>query len=289
MDDLEEFRSAIADPTRGPLVAGMVRTELDRVVVAISADDVSSVPFSEPELMRRAEALYAATERLASMSALAGYWAPDSTARLWPHALAALLGARDRGSGLSVWLDLIGYPGLLVLYAFGLGASISRRYGTLATILASPVPDEHQQRRPAIVVVNSAYLREDVAVKLSGAKSARWPLSDHLLSAARPWFADVVPSDALFEREFDRFELLASLVYFDLERGDGDRAWSPIGRFARFGRYDHAIFDELLAETRLAATQSGLLESLGRPDEDRAAKTLAGFREHLAKAFAQVW
>lgn len=86
---MSESRSAIADPARGPEVSRLLRTALEGAVEAIRAEDVSGVPFSEEEFVRRADALRDATDELATMSALAGYWAPQSTARLWSHALAS--------------------------------------------------------------------------------------------------------------------------------------------------------------------------------------------------------
>jgi hypothetical protein len=203
--------------------------------------------------------------------------------------LAALLGARDRGNGVPVWLELISYPALLVEYAFGLGASIGRRHDALACVLTAPTPDPLNRWQPAVLQLNCTSLHESYAIKLEGASSRIWPLSDHLYSVTRPWFTKIVPLDALFEREFDRFEILASLVYYDLERGDKERGWSPIGRFARHGRYDTAIAGELIDEARRAVTETRLLADLAASDGDRAEVTLAGFDEHITKALRQVW
>lgn len=279
----------IADPAQGPQVADVLMAELGRVLEAIGEQDVSGVPYSDSELARRVGALGTATDQLARLSATSGYWAPVETARLWPQVLAALLGSRERGTGLRFWLELVAYPALLVLYAFGLGASIGRRHEALALALTAPAPSTSDRWEPAIIQVNSASFHEDMATKMPGAKSRRWALSDHLFEASRPWFADIVPLDALFEREFDRFEILASLVYFDLQRGEDKRGWSPIGRFARHGRYDQQISQELIAEARRVATETNLLGSLVVADGDRVAATLAGFDHHVTRALAQVW
>jgi hypothetical protein len=106
---------------------------------------------------------------------------------------------------------------------------------------------------------------------------------------ARPWFAEMVPSDALFDREFDRFEVLLCLVCYDLRRADKERTWAPVGRFARHGRYERAIHDELLREERQDSTTSTLLETLRTGDSDRLTTTLAGFEEHVRQVLAQLW
>jgi hypothetical protein len=288
-DPLAPFRAEIADPVLGPTIAQHVLGELEPIVQAIGADDVSGqVPYTDEEFVRRSAALAGATDRLARMSAMAGRWAPIETARAWPQLLSALLGVRDRGNGLHAWLELLAYPALLVEYAFGLGASIGRRYDNLALVLTAPTPDERQEWQPAVLQLNPASMEERFAIKLPGAKP-RWPLSNHLLSLGRPWFTEIVASDALFDREFDRFEVLICLVFYDLQRADKDRAWSPIGRFARYGHWDRAIHEELIREGRQVATTSNLLAALSSGDTDRLTTTMAGFEEHVRKVLGQIW
>ena len=285
----ETLSAGIADPTRGPEIAELVFHELAPIFAAIRADDVGpQVPFSDEELLRRSGALASATDRLARLSALAGRWAPIETARLWSQALAALLGVRDRGNGFPPWLEMLQYPALLVEYAFGLGATIGRRYDNLAIVLTAPTPDARKDWLPAALQLNPATIDERVAIKLPGGKP-RWPLSDHLMTVARPWFAEMVPSDALFDREFDRFEVLLCLVCYDLRRADKERTWAPIGRFARFGHYDRAIHDELIGESRQDATTSALLDALRAGDPDRLATSMSGFEEHVRRILGQIW
>jgi hypothetical protein len=288
-EPLEILHGDIADPRRGPAIAELVFRELAPIIAAIGADEVGpQVPFSDEELIRRSGALASATDRLARLSALAGRWAPIETARLWPQALAALLDVRDRGNGFPPWLEMLQYPALLAEYAFGLGATIGRRYDNLAIVLTAPTPDARRDWVPAALQLNPATIDERVAIRLPGGKP-RWPLSDHLMAVARPWFVEMVPSDALFDREFDRFEVILCLVCYDLRRADKERTWAPIGRFARFGHFDRAIHDELIGEGRRDATTSALLDALRAGDPDRLATSMSGFEEHVRRILGQVW
>lgn len=288
-DPVTVASKAIADPTHGPLIERLVHGELGPIAEAIQADDVSArAPVTEDEIVRRALALGSAADRLARLSALAGRWAPPSTARIWPSVLAHLLDVRDRGNGLTPWLQLLAYPALLIEYAFGLGASIGRRYDNLAIILTAPTPDEVKGWQPAVLQLHPGTISDRLAISLAGGER-RWPLSTHLLAVTRPWFAEMVASNALFEREFDRFEVTACLVYYDIARGEGERARAPFGRFAGRGRWDVPIHDALVKEGRQDDTASTLLAALASGDHDRLSETWTGFDELVGRVLGQGW
>jgi hypothetical protein len=84
-DERDAVLEAIADPQKGPAVAQTLLAELDPLLEAIRADDVSATQPSDEELGRRVAALRAASDRLARLSAIAGYWAPPETVRVWPQ------------------------------------------------------------------------------------------------------------------------------------------------------------------------------------------------------------
>lgn len=288
-DPLTVVRDRIADPSSGPLIAELVAAELGPIAAALQADEISpQSPYSDEEFVRRATSLAAATDRLARYSALAGRWAPIETARIWPSVLAELLGVRDRGNGLQAWLQLLVYPALLVEYAFGLGASIGRRWESLAAILTAETPAETDGWLASVTQLHPATIHSQFAVKLKGANS-RWPLSDHLLNRSRSWFAETVPSDALYEREFDRFEVLLCLVYYDIARGDFEDARSPVGRFARRGFWTEAAHQELIDAARRGDTAATLLGRLAHGDPERATATIAAFDRYVRKVLGQVW
>ena len=150
--------------------------------------------------------------------------------------------------------------------------------------------DSYPQKewQPAGLQLHPATIQEAVTIKLPDAKP-RWPLSFHLTSVLRPWFMEVIPSDAaLLEREFDRFEVLLCLVAYDLQRGAKAQGWSPVGRFARFGRFEAAFHARIIDEERAAASTSAMVDALVSADPDRLTLTLAGFDEQMRRILEQV-
>lgn len=62
----------------------------------------------------------------------------------------------------------------------------------------------------------------------------------------------------LFELEFDRFEFLVGLVFYDLRQAEYGN-WAPTGRFTWRGRYGGGVGQLMLAEVAEPAGAAPLL------------------------------
>jgi hypothetical protein len=85
----------------------------------------------------------------------------------------------------------------------------------------------------------------DVAKSMPGMQRQLTPFSDRLATTTRPWTP--ILSDMLFELEFDRFEFLVGLAFYDLRHAKYGN-WAPTGRVTWRGRYGGGVGQLMLAE-----------------------------------------
>lgn len=236
----DRVRALAADPIRGPELQQLLTTATTTLAERLVAHEFEpATPFTPDELVWRLEAYEALTAPLAAAWATLGWWSPSPSASLATALMGHLAAVRDRGSGVRPWLDLYAYPALLLFYAFGLRAMTARRSDNLALLLQQPLLDARKKLRPAVLELNhAAVVPHDVARSMAGMERMLTPMSDRLATITPPWIT--IPSDPMFEMEFDRFELLVGLVYYDLRRDEfGD--WAPMGRFTWRGRYGEGV------------------------------------------------
>jgi len=86
------------------------------------------------------------------------------------------------------------------------------------------------------------------------------PESEHLFKILRPVLDDLLFLGAGYERLFDRYEILRSLIYADMTDG----GWGPVGRFGwkyvGRGRQDNP-YSELLAEAEQQRDEWGPIQA----------------------------
>ncbi|HYN50799.1 MAG TPA: hypothetical protein VES62_07720 [Thermoleophilaceae bacterium] len=215
-----------------------------------------------------------------------GWWSPPPSGRIAVGLIGHLAAVRDRGSGLRPWLDLYAYPALLLFYAFGLAATAARRYDNLALLFGQPLLDARKRLQLAVLELNHpAVVPHDVAQMLPGMERMFTPLSDRLATIARQWLA--IPSEAIFEVEFDRFELLVGLACYDLRRAEFEE-WAPMGRFTWRGRYGGGVAEAMLAELGDATGAAPLLAAgLFGGSEERLTAAVAGYGDLVRRAIAR--
>lgn len=103
----------------------------------------------------------------------------------------------------------------------------------------------------------------------------------------RPWFAELVPDDDDFARQFDRFETLSALARYWINGSPRPDTWVYLGRLRRQGRYLENATVSLLAEQGRDSATHALLRSLGCPDDEISA-ALEGFHAAARNVLAQV-
>jgi hypothetical protein len=289
-DLLRQVKESVGDPTKGPALHDLVAAEVGRVIEAMRDESfAAATPYSKEELARRVGAYEELVEDLGRVAAVAGYWSQTTDDRLIPRAISRLANALDRSSGTGTWLDLGLYPAVLVLYSAGLGAIIGRRDALLAELLAPATIRDHNEWKPAALVLSApAAIEHRVAQQLPGLERCHTPVSDHLAEVLRAWVEELEPDQESYERAFDRFEYLVGLITYDISRQERAGGWGPVGRFRWRGRYENGIEIPVGAEIEALGDQWPLLGAglFGR-DLGRLRESVAGWNQRIASVRGQ--
>ena len=139
------------------------------------------------------------------------------------------------GSGLPQ--RMLWYPMMYLTYVSGIGALCAGNYQILAEVLLAPVAKRHsgEATEPIVVSITKGFGEfghNDIFKSVSGHERHHVPRSEYLFKVIQPCVEDMLFLGSDYERLFDRFEILFSLVYADRNFSFNDeRAWGPAGRF----------------------------------------------------------
>lgn len=281
-DPIHRLKEIVADPRAVPSIHDLVHAEAARVLEGMAgAEYAPGDAYGDEALATRVAGYEELTAGLGKVLALGARWGSPESARIWPSVIGRIASV-ERSAGVKVWLELALYPALLSLYSAGIAALSGNRYDTLAALLASRVVQVREEWKPvAAAIYPQAAVEHRVAQRLPGLERRHTPLSDHLVEVLRPWFADLIPLEAEYERQFDGFEFVLGLVHFDLTRAESG-GWGPVGRFSWRGEYrrgeDTVIAEELLSGDRQPLLDAGLF--LG--SRERLKESVEGYVAHVA-------
>ena len=250
----------------------MIGDELRSLTARLGEEEFPAASsFGVDELARRVAAYEAASEHLCRAFALLGYWGSAQLARYCSDLIAIVASARDRGSGVAIWLQLYAYPAQLLFYAFGLGALIGGRYDNVGHLFRGRLQNYRGEWLPAVVELhNQGPLDSDVAKGLPDMDRRRTPSSDWLWQVMHPLLIDLLPSEARLEWEFDRFEVLIGLAFLNLDERRGGR-WAPGGRFTWRSAYQNGAASATLDEIDASQKSSALVGSVFASVDDLTA------------------
>lgn len=222
--------------------------EADRLLAHIeSAAFPPHTPWSKQEFTSRVQTYEASTEALARMASVLGRWGDGSELPLVLGIIRTVCHHADAvGNGLVIWLGLRSYPAVLVLTAYGLGLVRAERWNALHELFSAPM---HREDREPKRIVSTLFLwswkgtENDAWKNYEGLGDRKTPLSDHLLAITTEWRKSFVGIEANFELLFERFEILASLAYFEeyqetyleerhktAQKAGEALEWMPVGR-----------------------------------------------------------
>lgn len=280
------IKKALARPEGRIVLGDTVEQEVRRVRAALQSPEFSVDGHPTPEGFRKRVGNYAAlSEPLVRAAFTLGRWGDGAEAALMQDVATTLL---ERPSGGSVaLLDLAFMPGVVIAWAYALGAAKAGRLEVIARLLQTPLHDAHRSNptKAALRLNIEAWTRQTEAFwkTFDGMDRHYLPGCDVL----HPMMADRLAGEFLdaqgFYLAWGWVELLVGLEFLT-ERMDKaalktaveahDRnPYVPIGRMT----YDSTVGPRLL-------------ERLGQP-ETQAALAAAGFaagdREYIA--LAQAW
>lgn len=232
-----ETRRFLEEPKYGIRLERLVTTELERLLARAAELSDLNQPWSTDEFVGRLKRIESASETLARVVSAGVYWDGGQYASLWTSVVQrlALVVAKAEG-GMNIWLELRGYPALLLLYVIGITALHRKRFDTAVAVLMTTIDHKHTGKPVPLLseIHNIAVIKPDAMKEaVLELKQRKTPHSDYLVKCIRPLLEDTVRDDERYEKTFDRWEYLAALAYVDQEFDSIDKSvvWVPVGRF----------------------------------------------------------
>ena len=276
---LTEVKELVAEPGAGPRLSDLVNATAGHLIVRLTGDEFDvAAPPSIDGVIDRLDRYVILTTDLARAVALGTRWSGEAVRPIWPSVIERVVEAVDRAHGQAMWTDLSLYPGVLLLYASGIGALAGGRYDTLRAVLLEPRLNFHSRWQSAVERLYPAAVLDDrQAARVPDLPRTFAPLSDRAAADVRPLMADIVPDDRAFDRLFDRFEYLLGLTYVDVTKN----GWGPTGRFVadQYGTGIDQVIEAEIAEA--GASWAPLRCGLFAGSAERLGESLTRWRKHV--------
>jgi hypothetical protein len=178
------------------------------------------------------------------------YHGTQAHEKLWIDLIERVANPGDNQGGSVVLLNMRLYPALLLSYGGGMAAVASGHYGTLFGLLTKPkVTDHHGGQQPLLSGLSDYYVIEKDVVNEVMGRQKYAPLSERFFQLLREHFRVLIHNNRNYQRCFDRFEYMRSLLEVDVT---GDvRTVGCYGWRWKFPEED--VRKEIEAEERQAA------------------------------------
>ena len=192
--------------------------------------------FSTADFINRISKYEESINDLSILTACISYWAKPIHMPLLQKLFARITDRLDSQSGLVIWLYLRWYPIVYMLYCSGISAVENNRYDSLSRIFFTKItsPDNKNKEVYLVEAVGktlSELSESNVFKSLPGYEKNLVPMSEYLFKMLQPKIDDLLFIGKNYERAFDKFEVMLSLIVADLKKEKGEYIWGPIGRF----------------------------------------------------------
>jgi len=190
------------------------------------------------------------------------FWGKSQHKHLFPAIIQRLATDPAAGeSGVHLKESVRAIPSIIMLYTMGLAACASNNLEMLVSLLVNPILERLGKVQPYLMAVDWEEVQQWFKL-LPEHERNHFPASEWLFAECREILRPAIPDDQAYDRLFDRFEAIRSLVYLDFEyKGrfpeNADRMWLLPGRFIyRWGgrlMYDEDVpLDKLKTDVHLA-------------------------------------
>lgn len=213
----------------------LIQRELKRTLEAIDAPifNASAQPVPE-QFPIQAQAYEVAASILMSMAFTAGRWSTEEQAANWVNVVRNLSEVRAGPSGSDVLLDLRCYPASLVMYAFCLGAVLSKNHKQFGMVSTQQADfgriGKHAfgDRLNSSCVITSGH---DWFKRIEGYETHKWAGSERVADLMHDLARREMVGDRDFEIAFAEVELAFAFGYAErVNSGSPGRFWAPVGR-----------------------------------------------------------
>jgi hypothetical protein len=175
-------------------------------------------------------------EILGGIAVNATYWGRPIHAPIVSQIVPRLaMNPLDGQGGVHIKDSLRAIPSVMLLYSMGIAALANANFSMLASILSKKVIARRGDRQHYLTALDWPELQEWFK-QLDELKQKYYPASEWLFANCRQPLKALITNDAEYERLFDSFEVLRSLVYIDIEHSGNyppemTEFWGPPGRF----------------------------------------------------------
>ena len=232
---IERTKQFAAAPVRRIELHDLVESEVGRLLRALNESE-PRVEASTNEVQLLTTYYESVTEPLARMFGVLGMWADGSEHDIVVNTVLTLW--RREGGTVSRLVHLRCYPAVLLLWTYGTGLTLRRRWGALHRVLSHSFDGDHGRQERLVGLVSKWILEGNdnrLWTHLPGVENHRTPAFDHLYRKCNIWRDSYAAVVADFESIHDIWEILFALTYCEPEamEGRGKRGshyWVPIGR-----------------------------------------------------------
>ncbi len=278
----------LSEPRYRIQLADLIDETVDRVIEAMSSQAFVTQGGPAPNSQSataRVRGYEAACSTLLAMAPIGGFWAEEDHYYVWQRALERL--SIVSGGGYNLWLELQRYPGTLLLYALGLGATEAGRLQFLGRMFATTVHREKREDLPAVQLLPPYCLFDNggqVARFLEGMDRRYAPLNDWLNVALRQPTKRLIPNEDRYTFVFDKLEVLMALSYAHHAKRTKDSYWAPPGGFG----YRHQNRDRVLQEieesvSKLKGESPFVKSGIFGETAEACTEGLAAFKDFVSK------
>lgn len=254
---VQTAKPLVADETSVIQLHDLVVNELKRFITETENQNFPlDKEFSNRELLDRISRYEKSVSALCGLLALIAYWGREHHRVILQKVIGRSTDRLNQESGLHVWLGLRWYPIILQLYSFGVAAVDGGKYGCLNELLYTKIArsDFHNRELFFAEVVTrglSEIQRHETFKRLPGYDRHYFPLNEYLLKTVQPMLDEVLFVGQGYERSFDEFEVLFSLIVADMNKQQQQSVWGPIGRFGwKQQNYTQAPFKRIICEAK---------------------------------------
>jgi hypothetical protein len=174
------------------------------------------------EVFKQRVERYAEISQTALAIIVAGcYYGDSPSGKPWIDLLQRVANPQSELNGLDTLIDLRRFPALLLLNGAGVAATAAERFDTLLALLTKPSIHNHRTRDdgpPWHLLSPYRIMTKDAANAMMG-RELYVPLSQHFFKVLREPLRYYLPDDRGYQRCFDRFEYMRSLLEADLTGG----------------------------------------------------------------------
>ena len=232
-----------------------------------------------------------ACSTLLHMASVGGYWANEDNCIGWERAAQRLVTtAYQQGSSSYEWMSLQFYPGVLLLYAFGLGAVEGDQLHILNRIFRRAVTSyskygASQSSNILTILLTNRDAWGRLNGKVEGIEESVLPVSDKLHRVLIQPLTPLIPDEQKYSLVFDKFEILAAMAFNRMQgRAPGPNNWFLPGAYivrSQRWRYALADFEDSLQEQgdESSLAKSGIIGNTAR----QCLSTIHEFRETIPK------